>query len=159
WGSYFTRGSNYSAYGDLLVPVFALVIARITWFRRANLRDWYILSCVAALTLLYFFSESYNPGIRYMVPILPLLYIYAQEPIAALLSLVWRTARFGRPGQDRAGAAWASVIGICAVIAVFLLVMAPRTQYDGDRAEMAKKRSLVPLGQWLHQYAPPTSTI
>src|SRR5215212_3884271 len=73
WGSYFTRGSHYSAYGDLLVPAFALAGADLVWFRRAQLRDWYILACAGALSLLYFVSESYNPGIRYMVPVLPLL--------------------------------------------------------------------------------------
>jgi hypothetical protein len=154
WGSYFTRGSNYSAYGDLLVPTFALGAACIAWFRRPGLRDWYILSCVAALSLLYFFSESYNPGIRYMVPVLPLLYLYAQDPLAALLRLMWDNTR-ARVGANR----WLPVAAVCAAIAAFLLVMAPRTQHDGERAEKAKNRSLVPLGQWLRTYAPPTATV
>ncbi len=151
WGSYFTRGSHYSAYGDLLVPTFALAVADLAWFRRPWLRDWYIVSCAGALSLLYFVSESYNPGIRYMVPVLPLLYLYAQGPVIALLRLVGSLGRSWRT--------WLGVAGVCAAIALFLLVMAPRTRYDGQRAEDAKNRSLVPLGVWLGQYAPPSSTV
>ena len=44
-------------------------------------------------------------------------------------------------------------------VAVFLLVMAPRTADDGQRAETAKLQSLVPLGQWLHNYAPPRAAV
>jgi hypothetical protein len=152
WGSYFTRGSHYSAYGDLLVPAFGLAAADLIWFRRPQLRDWYILSCACALSLLYFVSESYNPGIRYMVPVIPLLYLYAQGPVIALLKRVGR----GVSGERRG--AWAAV-GVCAVLAIFLLVMAPRTRYDGKRAEDAKNQALVPLGQWLQQYAPPGSAV
>jgi len=153
WGSYFTRGSHYSAFGDLLVPAFALAGAGLTWFRRARLavRDWYIVSIIVALSLLYFFSESYNPGIRYMAPVLPLLYLYAQAPVAALL----RTVR----NSPLKGNRWLPVAGVCAAIALFLLVMAPRTRYDAQRAEQAKNRVLVPVGQWLRAYAPPMSTV
>ena len=155
WGSYFTRGSHYSAYGDLLVPAFTLAAADLAWFRRVQLRDWYILSCVGALSFLYFVSESYNPGIRYMVPVLPLLYLYAQGPIIALFR--WGIARARRPGG--AGRPWLAALGVFAALALFLLVMAPRTRYDSQRAEQAKLRSLLPLGEWLRQYAPPTSTV
>src|SRR3954469_1098240 len=129
WGSYFTRGSHYSAYGDLLVPAFALAGADLLWFRRPQVRDWYILSCAVALSLLYFISESYNPGIRYMVPVLPLLYLYAQGPIIALLR---RARRAAGPGLRGWAAAWTIGLGV----AVFLLVMAPRTGDDGQRAEV-----------------------
>jgi arabinofuranosyltransferase len=168
WGSYFTRGSHYSAYGDLLVPTFALAAADLVWFRRAKLRDWYILSCACALSLLYFISESYNPGIRYMVPVLPLLYLYAQGPIIALIKLVARTAglpttgSWASPNSDRLPTTWRrwlAVGGVCAAIAIFLLVMLPRTRYDSKRAEDAKNQALVPLGQWLGKYAPPNSTV
>src|SRR3954469_4097920 len=152
WGSYFTRGSHYSAYGDLLVPAFALAGADLLWFRRPQVRDWYILSCAVALSLLYFVSESYNPGIRYMVPVIPLLYLYAQGPIIALLKWVGRGLRGERRGV------WAT-LGVCAALALFLIVMAPRTRYDGKKAEDAKNQALVPLGQWLKEYAPAGSAV
>ncbi len=155
WGSYFTRGPHYSAYGDLLVPTFALAAADLAWFRRAKLRDWYILSCAGTLSLLYFVSESYNPGIRYMVPVLPLLYLYAQGPIIGALQWVLR-----RGGRYRGWwRQWLGVAGACAAIALFMLVMAPRTSYDGEHAEIGKDQALYPLGIWLRQYAPPTSTV
>ena len=154
-GSYFTRGAHYSAYGDLLIPAFALAGAGVLWFRRPGLRDAFVLACVAALSLLYFVSESYNPGIRYMVPVLPLLYVYAQEPLLAGGRLVWRVTA-ARSGERAARAAVAGFVGICAL---YLLVMAPRTQYDGQRAEDAKNQSLLPLGQWLHEFAPPGSAV
>jgi arabinofuranosyltransferase len=155
WGSYFTRGSHYSAYGDLLVPAFALAAADLLWFRRPQLRDWFILSCAGALSLLYFVSESYNPGIRYMVPVLPLLYLYAQGPIIALLQAVIR-----RSGRERGRAwGWLAGIGVAVVLVLFLGVMAPRTRYDGQHAEVAKNQALRPLGVWLGRYAPPGATV
>lgn len=155
WGSYFTRGSHYSAYGDLLAPAFALAAADLAWFRRASLRDWYILSCAGALSLLYFVSESYNPGIRYMVPVLPLLYLYAQGPIIAMFQKVMDAAERYRGSWRQ----WLGTVGVCASIVLFLLVIAPRTRNDGQRAEQGKDRALYPLGLWLRQYAPPTSTV
>ncbi len=155
WGSYFTRGPHYSAYGDLLVPVFGLAAADLVWFRRASLRDWYILSCAGTLSLLYFVSESYNPGIRYMVPVLPMLYLYAQGPIIRALQSVLRAAERYRNAWRQ----WLAIAGVCASIALFMLVMAPRTRYDGERAEIGKDQALYPLGMWLRQYAPPNSTV
>jgi hypothetical protein len=108
-----------------------------------------------ALSLLYFMAESYNPGIRYMVPVLPLLYLYAQGPIIALLKLVGRaTERAGGGWRE-----WLAVGGVCAAIALFMVIMAPRTRRDGQNAEQAKQQALIPLGRWLHDYAPPTSTV
>lgn len=150
--SYFTRGPHYSAYGDLLVPLFAAAVAGCWLGRRATLRDGLLLLPVAGLSALYFSSQSYNPGIRYMVPLLPLLYLYAQRPLIGLLQYV----------AQQAGAGWrrvAAPLALGAVVAVFLLVMAPRTWADGDSAEQAKLRSLVPLGQWLHNFAPPGATV
>ncbi len=150
--SYFTRGPHYSAYGDLLVPLFAALPAGCWMGRRPGLRDGLLLLPVVGLSALYFSSQSYNPGIRYMVPLLPLLYLYAQRP---LISLLEATARQGDAGLRR----WAAPGAVGAAVAVFLLVMAPRTQADGGSAEQAKLRSLVPLGQWLHSYASPSATV
>jgi len=150
--TYFTLGTAYSAYGDLLVPTLTLTFAGFWGYRRPGLRDYLVLGCAAALALLYFVSESYNPGIRYLVPLLPLFYLYAQRPIAHLLRWTWRGVL---PGWR--GAALATATGLA--IALFLLVMAPRTAADGGRAEQAKLHSLVPLGQWLHNYAPPESAV
>lgn len=151
-GSYFTRGAHYSAYGDLLLP--ALGLAGIGFFglRRPGLRDVPVLACAAGLSLLYFVSESYNPGIRYMVPVLPLLYLYAQLP---LITLVQRAAVVEGPIWRRALAVGALAAGV----AIYLLIMVPRTAYDGQRAEDAKLRSLVPLGQWLHNVAAPGAAV
>ena len=166
WGSYFTRGSHYSAYGDLLVPAFALAAADLIWFRRSGLCDWYILTCAGALSLLYFVSESYNPGIRYMVPVLPLLYLYAQGPVIALLRKV--TGKRGVQHEEVTARSswrwaslpvWAGAAGVCAAIALFMLVMAPRTRHDGKRAEKGKNQALIPLGMWLHDYAPPGASV
>ncbi|MGI8587553.1 MAG: hypothetical protein ACR2M0_07695 [Chloroflexia bacterium] len=151
FGSYFTRGSHYSAYGDLLVPAIAAAAVGFV-MRRPGLRDALILGSAAALSLLYFISESYNPGIRYMVPVLPLLYLYAQLPLIGLMGAVRRAAGEGRRG-------WVAAAGTAGVVVVFLLVMAPRTEYDAAHAEDAKLRSLVPLGQWLHSYASPGATV
>ncbi|HMA33594.1 MAG TPA: hypothetical protein VKY74_03860 [Chloroflexia bacterium] len=150
--SYFTRGAHYSAYGDLLVPV--LAAAAVGWraYRRPGLGDWLIAGCAIGLSLLYFASESYNPAIRYMVPVLPLFYLYAQLPLMSLLQAAWRAVGRGARGA-------AAVIALAGVVALFLLVMAPRTAYDGEHAETAKLHSLVPLGQWLHAYAPPGSAV
>ncbi|HUS17749.1 MAG TPA: hypothetical protein VM536_22365, partial [Chloroflexia bacterium] len=150
--SYFTRGAHYSAYGELLVPTLAAAAAGFWIYRRPGLRDWLLLGTALGLSLLYFVSESYNPAIRYMVPVLPLFYLYAQLPLIALLRHVRRAAGRGWRG---AGA----VAAVAGAVALFLLVMAPRTQYDGQRAEDAKLGSLVPLGQWLHDYAPPNAKI
>jgi arabinofuranosyltransferase len=150
--SYFTRGAHYSAYGDLLVPALAGAALGFFGFRRPGLRDWMILGCAVGLSFLYFISESYNPGIRYMVPVLPLFYLYAQLPLIALLQKARRAAGRGLRGT-------AAMVATGLVVAVFLLVMAPRTADDGQRAETAKLTSLVPLGQWLHNYAPPKAVV
>ncbi len=150
--SYFTLGSHYSGFGDLLVPAFAGAAAGLILFHRADLRDWLVAGSAVGLSLLYFISESYNPGIRYMVPVLPLLYVYAILPLLALLAAAWR--RTG-PGGRRVVATGLVAAGV----AVYLLVMAPRTADDGQRAEVAKLQSLVPLGQWLHTYAPPHASV
>jgi arabinofuranosyltransferase len=150
--TYFTRGSHYSAYGDLLVPTLAAAIAGFLVYRRPGLRDWLIAGSAAGLSFLYFISESYNPGIRYMVPVLPLLYLYAQLPLLTLLEKAWRGA--GRGWRGRAALAGAGL-----TVAIFLLVMVPRTENDAERAETAKLQSLVPLGQWLHNYAPPRAAV
>ena len=150
--SYFTIGAHYSAYGDLLVPGFAAAAAGFWVARRPGWRDWLLLLPVAGLSFLYFISESYNPGIRYMVPLLPLLALYAQRPLIWLLEYVTRQAGGG-------WRRWAAPGAVAAAVALYLLVMAPRTQADGAIAEQAKLRSLVPLGQWLHSYAPPGATV
>ena len=150
--SYFTLGSHYSAYGDLLVPAIAGALAGLFVFRRPDLRDFLVIGSAAGLSALYFISESYNPGIRYMVPVLPLFYLYAQLPLLALL----------RGARRAAGAGWRGIGAAAAIglaVALFLLVMAPRTADDGGRAEAAKLRALVPLGQWLHSYAPAGSAV
>ncbi|MFN0149462.1 MAG: hypothetical protein ACKVU1_01970 [bacterium] len=164
-----TAAENLSLYGNGAAYLFSflregggvILLAPLLLFVRRPLgRAVRLLGAVTGIVLVYLVGVGGDAKIlfRFLVPILPLVCVLAEETLAVIAGALARDdthagARRGVPLVTRA-AAGALVVGLAAHLAA--PSFSPPEKYRIDKTFFAM---LAEGGKWIARYAPPNSTV
>jgi len=140
------------AFGSIFTLMLVTVaLLRRPWSRRRLVRETVLLAIGLGHVFTLLAAHFVQP--RYVVPLLPLLIVWAAKGIDETAR--WVAATVQRIGGGRSAlSAWAATGARAALILVLLLISVRGLTWAGFRDEIPDKVSLKQAGIWLDRYRP-----